>query len=170
VTLIFAALLAVDLDEPEEVAGYVEALRRDPFPSRPNEIKTDALTGYAEVVAGRTTAGLARIRQAIVRCGPVNHAPGFRAALQRLLLGAHVVAGHATSGLAVTDRALRLGGTRLWEVDVRVARARFLEDVGAPPATIDVELERAGAVARAHDAAGLVRMVDDVQRARHRAG
>jgi DNA-binding SARP family transcriptional activator len=170
VTLIFAALLAVDLGEADGVAGYVDALRRDPFPGRPNEIKTDALTGYAEVVAGSTIAGLQRIRQAIDRCGPVNHAPGFRAALLRLLVGAHLVAGNPTAGLAAADHALQLGGTRLWEVDVRVARARFLEDASEPAAMIDAELERAGAVARAQGAAGLLRTVDDVQRARQRAG
>ena len=50
---IFAAMLAVDLAEHDAVAGYAAALWRDRDRSRVFEINAEAMTGYADVVAGQ---------------------------------------------------------------------------------------------------------------------
>lgn len=128
--LIFGALLAVDLGEAERVSELAAALHRDPHAARPNDILGTALDGYADLLAGHTAGGLETIRRAIETSGPVNHAPGSRAALLRLSVAAQLLAGDAEGGLAAADAALRLGGTRLWEADVRLARARFLAELG----------------------------------------
>jgi hypothetical protein len=168
VALIFAALLAIDLGETDRVVDLVDALRRDAHPARPNDIKTEALSGYVEIVAGRPAAGLEQLRRAIETSGPVNHAPGFRAALMRLLVAAQLLAGDPEGGLVAADEALRPGGTRLWEADVRIARARFLEDLHRPREEVDAELGRALVVARSLGAAGPAGVAE--QRRRERSG
>jgi hypothetical protein len=170
VALIFATLLAIDLDENDRVGELVDALRRDPHPARPNDIKTDALGGYAEIVAGNASTGLEQLRRAIATSGLVNHAPGFVAALLRVLVAGELLAGDALGGLAAADQALRPGGTRLWEADIRMARARFLEARGEPAGDVDAELDRASAVARSQGAAGTARLVEDRRRERRPAG
>ena len=87
-----------------------------------------------------------------------------------MLVAGELLAGDADGGLAAADQALRLGGTRLWEADIRMARARFLEARGAPAADVDAELDRASAVARSQGAAGPVRLVEDRRRERRSAG
>ena len=164
--LIFAVLLALDLGEDDRLLELVDALRRDPHPARPNDVKTEALMGYAEVVAGRTAAGFDRLRRAVATSGPVNHAPGFRAAMLRVVVAAEVRAGDAEDGLAVVDEALRPGGTRLWEADVRIARARFLEQLRRPAQEVDAELGRALAAARSIAAEGPAHLVEQRQRER----
>ena len=143
VALIFAALLAIDLDETDRVGELVDALRRDPHPARPNDIKTDALGGYAEIVAGNAATGLEQLRRAIETSGLVNHAPGFVAALLRVLVAGELLAGDAEGGLAAADQALRLGGTRLWEADIRMARAgSWRPRANRPPAWTPSSTER----------------------------
>jgi tetratricopeptide (TPR) repeat protein len=168
--LIFAVLLTIDLGEDDRLLELVDALRRDPHPARPNDVKTEALTGYAEIVAGRTGAGFDRLRRAVATSGPVNHAPGFRAALLRVVVAAEVRAGDPEDGLAVSDEALQAGGTRLWEADVRLARARFLDQLDRPAEEVDAELGRALAAARSIAAEGPAHLIEQRQRERSRAG
>jgi hypothetical protein len=47
--------------------------------------------------------------------------------LLRVLVSAHVLADEPEGGLAAADLALGAGGTRLWETDIRAARAHFVE-------------------------------------------
>lgn len=103
---IFASLMALDLDEADRVIEYAAALGEERDPPLPNEIKAMALTGLAEVLTGNVDQGIDRIRSAIEICGPVNHAPGFRAALMRLVVAAYAAAGDADAGLAAAGAAL----------------------------------------------------------------
>jgi len=160
IVLVFAALLALDLEEHDRVREFGVALAQEEQFARPNTIKSGAIAGYVGVLDGHSRDGFARIHRAIEVCGPWNPAPGFRAALMRLLVGAHHAAGDARGGLDAVDGALALGGTRIWEPDLRVLRADFLARLHRPAAEVDTELDRGLAVARMHGAAGQIALVD----------
>ena len=161
----FAALLAVDLDERDRVREFAAALNSNADRARPIEINSAAFAGYVEVLDGRAGKGIRRIRAAIDSCGPRNHAPGFRATLMRLLLGAHVLVGDPEPGLAVADEALRVDGSRIWEAETRRIRAEFLASLGDDQGDVEAELARAAEAARRQGAAGLERRIA-VSRAR----
>jgi DNA-binding SARP family transcriptional activator len=159
---VFAALLAVDLDDHDRLARVVEqaeALAAARLPSRPFEIKFAALQGLVQVLGGQEAEGVARIRQAIQDCGPRNPVPSFRAALARVLLAAVAVVGDPAAGLAATDEALTLGGTRLWEPEAFRLRAEFRRELGHPPALVDADLARAAEVAAEQGALGHQRRI-----------
>jgi hypothetical protein len=156
----FAGLLSLDLDDRDRFREFAAAISSDSGDrARPIEINSTAFAGCVDVIEGRHAEGVRRVRSAIDICGPRNHAPGFRATLMRLLLGAHVVIGDPESGLAVADEALRLDGTRIWEAETRRLRAEFLAGVGGDRADVDAELTRAAEVADRQGALGLVRRV-----------
>jgi ATP/maltotriose-dependent transcriptional regulator MalT len=132
---VFAALLAADLGDPALMARAVKIFR-----GRRRVglllLKSEALLGYTDVLEGRAEAGINRIEESIRRCGPRNRVPGFVPTLYRILVGAHDLAGDAATGLAAADRALALGGTRLWEPEIQRLRQRWLADLGrGEPAT-----------------------------------
>lgn len=158
-TYTFAALLSVDLDERDRFREFAAALGADADRARPIEINVAAFAGYVEVLDGRAEEGIRRIRAAIDSCGPRNHAPGFRATLMRLLLGAQVVVGDPEPGLAVADEALRVDGSRIWEAETRRIRAEFLASLGRDPDDVEAELARGADVARRQGAAGLERRI-----------
>jgi hypothetical protein len=155
----FAALLAVDRDESDRISDYAAALSASGDRARLIDINAAALAGYVDVIEGRGAEGVLRIRTAIEICGPRNHAPGFRATLMRLLLGAHVILGDPESGLEVADETLRLDGTRIWEAETRRLRAEFLAALGGSRGDVEAELARAEDVARRQGAVGLARRI-----------
>jgi tetratricopeptide (TPR) repeat protein len=156
----FAGLLSVDLDDRDRFREFATAISSNAGDrSRPIEINAMAFAGYIDVIEGRAVEGVRRIRSAIDVCGPRNHAPGFRATLMRLLLGAHVIIGDPESGLAAADEALRLDGTRIWEAENRRLRAEFLAGLGGDRADVDAELARAAEIADQQGALGLARRV-----------
>ena len=126
---IFAAVLAADLSDPALMVRAVATFRRRPRTGL-LFFKTEALLGYVDVIEGRAAAGIQRIEEAIRRCGPRNPAPGFIPTLHRLLVGAYDLAGDAAGALAAADHALALGGTRLWEPELRRIRHRALAILG----------------------------------------
>lgn len=154
---VFAALLAVDLDEPAPYRGYVDAMLDAQH--QPLQIAADVFVGYADVLEGRATDGIERIRAAI-GTQPVNHAPGQHACHLRMLVGAYDLAGDVEDGLSSADEALRSGGTRIWEAEHRRLRAGFVGARGAPAAEVEAELARATDVARHQGAVGLERRVE----------
>ena len=147
VALVFAALLAVDFEEDDEVKAYAARLATRADQGGPIRINAAAWSAYAEVLDGRAATGLARIRAALASCGDRNPAPGFRATLYRLLVAAHVAADDPRGGLAATEEALAATGTRIWEPEIRRARAMFLAATG-DHAGAATELDRAEEVAR----------------------
>lgn len=160
VTHVFAALLAVDMEDGAGVRTHASALGGDRDQARPNEIIARAVLGLAAVLDGDPTGGIARVRSAIEAAGPDDHAPGFRAALLRLLVAAHAAAGDADGGLAAVDAALGLDGSRIWEAELRRLRATFLAATGGTRAEVEAELSRAAGVARSQGAAGFQRRID----------
>ena len=158
VALVFAALLALDLDEDDGVKAYSARLAARADQGGPIGINASAWPGYVEVLDGRAAAGIARIRTALASCGDRNPAPGFRATLYRLLVAAHEAADDPHGGLATTQEALAAGGTRIWEPEIRRVRATFLAAVGDHTGA-ETELERGEEVARLTGSLGLLRRI-----------
>jgi tetratricopeptide (TPR) repeat protein len=129
VTYVFAALLALDLDERDRFQEIAAGLQAIDYDAEPNRIKSQAISGCARVFAGDARAGIAQIEQAVARCRPVNPAPGFRSALMRVYGGALHAAGDRAKGLRAADDALALPGTRLWDADHQRLRRDFLADL-----------------------------------------
>lgn len=148
--LLFAALLAVDMREPERVRAYTASLNDGlEHQWRPTQVGTDALNGYVAVLDGQEEAGIARIQRTLNEAHEADHAPGMRACLVRELLEACAMTRDSRSGLAAAGRALEMGGAaRVWEAETRRLRAEFLAALGAPANEVEAELGRALAVAR----------------------
>jgi DNA-binding SARP family transcriptional activator len=163
VALVFAAALAVDAGEPDRYREHVAALGsgRDVGPAR---TALEGFLGLVDVLDGRVDEGFERIRGVIDLARTVDQAPGQRAMMIRLLLAGHEAAVDAEGGLATAAEALRLGGTRIWEAEIRRLRARFLADLAGPRHEVAAELDRAVAVARRQGAAGLERRVEATRR------
>jgi len=159
VTLVFAGLLAVDLDERQAVRGYAGALAAVPRTAA-FAAASEAFGGYVDVLDGRPGPGLARVR-AVVDASAPDHAPGQVTTHARLLVAAYDAAGDAAGGLAAVDEALRMGGSRIWEAELRRLRAVFLAGQDAPAGQVDAELDRARAVAAASRLPGLTRRVNE---------
>jgi DNA-binding SARP family transcriptional activator/tetratricopeptide (TPR) repeat protein len=154
VTGIFAGLLAVDLEEPEPIARYVPDLEDARGRSEVYELNAVAFRAFLDVLEGRVSEGLATLRRVIDSCGGRNPAPSFRSTILRLLVAAHDVTGDAAGALAATDEALRLGGTRIWEPELRRIRAESLAALGRPEIETSTELVLAEEVARAQASRG----------------
>jgi DNA-binding SARP family transcriptional activator len=151
VALVFGALLALEMREPERLRELAAALasQRGEDSSPPNHLFAQVLGGYVDVLDGRRTDGVARIQRALDGAGNADHAPGMRGSLLRVLVEACAAAGDARAGLAAAERALDLGGAaRIWEAELRRRRAEFLSALGAPAAEVESELARALEVAR----------------------
>jgi hypothetical protein len=152
--LVFAALLALELGEPERLREHAAALgaRRAEL-WRPTRVAGDALDGYVEVLDGRPEAGMARLRKALDDPAEAEHAPGLHASVARLLLGACSLAGDARAGLLAVDRALGLGdNVRTWASEARRLRGELLAAVGAADDQVEAELRRALRIARGQGA------------------
>jgi DNA-binding SARP family transcriptional activator len=126
--LVFAALLAIDMREPERVRAYTASLNDGLEQQwRPTQASAAALNGFVDVLDGRVSAGMARIQRVLDDPGAGEHAPGMGGAVVRILLEACAIAGDARTGLAAADRALGMGGTaRVWEAEARRLRTEFL--------------------------------------------
>jgi DNA-binding SARP family transcriptional activator len=124
VVCIFAALLAVDMEDPERFGRYLEQLP-DATGQQALEVAARALRGFGDVLAGDPDAGIRRIRDA-VELSSVDHAPCQQATHLHLLVRAYEVAGDAAGGLEAAEEALAAPGTRIWDADHRRARTRFL--------------------------------------------
>jgi len=97
IVLVFASLLAVDLDDTDALRGYASRFAGLDVPSVAP--MREAYSGYLDVVDGRP--GIARIQRAIENARGKEHAPGMQSVLARVLVGACVIAGDARTGLAV---------------------------------------------------------------------
>jgi tetratricopeptide (TPR) repeat protein len=134
--LVFAALLAVDLGDTDDLRRYTAALLES---SRDRSVKAaavaaEAYRGYLEVLDGDTSVGLERARRALADRG--HHAPGHRATIARILLAAAVAAGDAATGLAAADALLSAGaGAPLWAAEARRRRAELAGNARGTPAT-----------------------------------
>lgn len=161
---IFSCLLAVDLGDHDRLRGWARQLGALGMDSLPFATKHEALLGLVEAIDGRPAHGIARTRAALERCGGRNFYPCFQAAIVRVLLAAHSVAGDVAGGLEACARALDLGSTQLWDAEIHRARAEFLHATGAEVAQLEGELRAAEAVARRQAAGGHLRRVEATRR------
>jgi DNA-binding SARP family transcriptional activator len=152
VALIFAGVLAVDRRDLTRLREHARALEAEAGDEAPGQIRTpvELFAGYLDVIDGRATAGVARLRatreRVVHREAP---APGLPGIATRILLAAYARADEPEAGLTLADEALDMGrGAQLWEAEIRRLRATFLAALGADDDAIAVELERALAVAR----------------------
>lgn len=151
---VFAALLALEMRDLERLRAEVAALRAE----RPRDeaehvqIIGEVFAGYLDVCEGRKDAGLARIQRARDESPSASPTPGHHEMIARIHLAACAAAGDARAGLAAADRALAMGGARLWDAEAHRLRAAFLVALGAAPDEVERTLERAQAVAHAQGA------------------
>jgi DNA-binding SARP family transcriptional activator len=152
----FAALLAIELDDVEDARTDVAALQALAAEAmRAAQQGIEILGGYLAVRDGDHERGLERMRRALEDARGGRHAPGQEAITERLLIEAYAIAGEVDAGLAAADEALRGAGPRLWEAETRRRRAGFLAALGAPDAEIDQELALALRVAEEQGALAL---------------
>jgi DNA-binding SARP family transcriptional activator/tetratricopeptide (TPR) repeat protein len=163
VTGIFAGLLAVDLEEPDPIARYVPDLEDARGRSAVYELNAVAFRAFLDVLEGRVPEGLAALRRVIDSCGGRNPAPSFRSTILRLLVAAHDIMGDAGGVLAATAEALGLGGTRIWEPEVRRVRADALASLDRPETEVSIELDLAEAVAREQASRGPLRRLEQTR-------
>jgi hypothetical protein len=127
ITLWFAGLLAVDMDDQASLQRCAARLAGLVHGTRPLRAGGAALAGYVDVLDGRIQRGLARCRQVIADEGDAPAAPGLSAALQRVLLAACLAAGDAGAALAAADRLLQMGGAAcVWQPEARRRRDELL--------------------------------------------
>jgi DNA-binding SARP family transcriptional activator len=152
--LVFAALLALDMRNPEAFRECVSALQTACSEHDPRQIlvAAEAYTGLIDVLNGRKESGIARIQRALADSHGTQHSPGQHAMVMRVLLEAYAAAGDTQAGLAAADHALAMGGARLWEAEVRRLRAEFLAALGASVQDVEMELERALEIAHRQQA------------------
>jgi DNA-binding SARP family transcriptional activator len=118
--LVFAAVLALDLDDIEEVRRLTPELVAAGREVKPCAMTGQALEGYLAVLDGQPAAGLARVRAALEAAPETDHAPGHRASLARILLAAGVAAGDAETVRQAAERVLGAGaGAPLWGPEAR---------------------------------------------------
>jgi DNA-binding SARP family transcriptional activator len=162
---IFGAMLSLDLDDHDTYRRCARHFADGSDRAGVHLLMAEALLGYLDVLDGNADRGLRRIRTSFERCGGRNPAPSVQSMVLRLLVGAHAATGDHTGGLAATDLALALGGTRLWEPEVRRLRARFLAARGAPGPEIAAQLDEASAAATRIGAPGAAARVDATRHA-----
>jgi hypothetical protein len=158
VALVFAALLALELHDLDDLRAYTAMLTAmdGEHEARPTQVAAEALRGYIDVLDGQDEAGILRIQRALDDTRAADHAPGMRAQLVRILLEACAVAGDATIGLSVADHALASSDAdRLWEAEYHRLRAVFLANLNSPTSDVESELQRAIDVARRQGAISL---------------
>src|SRR5215472_3742076 len=151
----WAAILAMDRGDATELR-HAQALGRYEADDAPAQIlwAARAFAGHADLLEGRTAAGLALVREIREQVmGSHAPAPGVPGVATRLLLRGYAIAGEPEAGLALADEALGMGrGAELWEAEIRRLRATFLAALGSPADVVTAELERALAVARRQQA------------------
>jgi len=158
VAKLFAAVLAVEIGQTDDIRACAAALDRDGERSSMFDITDEVFKGYVEALDGRVE-GLARIRRAVDELGASSPAPGAISTLTRVLVGAHELVGDPSEGRAAAELALRLEGSRVWEPELRRLRSMFLARSGAPVSDVRTELDNASRVAGAHMQAGPARVI-----------
>ena len=121
--LTFAALLALDMGDEQELRGYTAALV-DAAAGEVNHRVTSAFRGYLAVLDGDPDEGTAVIRDAVQHTRQRPAAPGEHAILTRILLAACVAAGDRAGAVGAANALLDMDGAALvWEPEARRVRA-----------------------------------------------
>ncbi|MFI6094972.1 ATP-binding protein [Lentzea sp. NPDC051213] len=127
--LVFASLLALDMEDVPALRGFVE---RGKAAARPGtgvqvEAAVAALDAYLRVLDAGSPERIAEIER-IVAATPKQDqaAPGLRSSLLRILLAACDAAGDADTGLRVADELIALTNSVVWRPEAERLRAKFL--------------------------------------------
>lgn len=151
VTRVFAAMLALEMRDPERVRLYARHLwDADVVRGAWHlQVMAEAYRGYLDALAGAGDAGIDRIQQAFDDPrGTEPEAPGADAIVLRALLETCRVAGDARRGLAAAERALAASDpARLWRAEVLRLRAEFMSALGHPAADVESGFEAAAVLA-----------------------
>ncbi len=161
--MIFSCLLAIDMADHDQLRVRFRNLRALGLNTLPFATKHEAIAGMIDVLDGKPSEGIGRIRAALARCGGRNFNPGFQAATVRILVAAHAATGDAAGGLEACERALGLASTPIWDPEFHRARALFLLSTGADVVEVHEALRVAGTVARRQCAAGHARRIEDTR-------
>jgi len=127
-SLLFASLLALDMRDLPSLRGFVD--RAKAVTSAGTGVQVEgalaALAAYLDVVDGRPSEGIARIRRVVAATPPVDQAaPGLRSSLLRILLAACDAADDADAGLVVADELIALSSSVVWRSEAERLRAKF---------------------------------------------
>lgn len=161
---IFSCLLAIDMDDRDQLRVRLRKLDALGLDTLPFATKREAIAGMVDVLDDRASEGISRTRAALARCEGRNFNPGLQAAIARILVAAHATAGDATGGLEACERALGLASTPIWDAEIHRARALFLYSAGAEPAQAHEALQVAEDLARHQRAEGHRRRIEDTRR------
>jgi DNA-binding SARP family transcriptional activator len=151
VPLVFAGMLAIELRDLDGLRGHADGLRGW---CRQHEYKAISSTlrafdGYLLVLDGHVADGLASLRGALEDPEQTEHAPGYYACLQRILLAACAGAREPTIGLEAVEHRQEPGsGATLWAAEVLRYRAEFLASLGASSADVEAALFQSLEVSR----------------------
>jgi DNA-binding SARP family transcriptional activator len=160
VTHLFGALLALDLDDTDAFRLRAIHFLDDPLRSGVHLLVGSAILGVLDALEGRADRGISRIEAAIEGLGGRNLAPSSQPIMHRLLVTARSVASDPAATVVAADSALALGGTRLWEPEIRRLRALALAGLHRPAAEVAAELDRAASAASRLGANGPAAKVD----------
>ena len=147
----FAIMLDVELRDWDALRRHAADLagRREELEVKPIQANLQALTGFVQVLDGRTARGIARIRGTVDELAAGEHAPGHRACIARVLMEACSIAGDPPGGIGAAELLLGGGaGAPLWRAEALRMRAESRAALGAPVADVAADLEEALAVAR----------------------
>ena len=161
---IFSCLLAIDLDDFDQLRSRFRTLETLAMDTLPFFTKHEAIAGLVDALDGRRSEGIRRSRAALARCEGRNFYPGFQAAITRILVATHTVAGDADGGLAACEHALALASTPIWDAEVHRARAHLLHACGVDAVRVEEALHAAEVVARQQGARGHQRRIEDTRR------
>ena len=124
--MVFAALLALDMDDKDRVRVYAADLAELALEARPVACFTRAITGYVEVLDQSVAVGMASINSILDEMETNSPAPGMPAIVRRILLAAGVAAGDSVTG-AVAARVLLSppGPAQVWAAEASRRLADF---------------------------------------------
>ena len=124
--LVFAVLLALDMDDNDLVRVYSADLTALALEARPVASFTRAITGYVEVLDRNAAVGMARITDTLHEVETNSPAPGMAAIVRRILLAACVSTGDAATGAAAARVLLSTcGPAQVWAREARRRLADF---------------------------------------------
>jgi DNA-binding SARP family transcriptional activator len=150
-TLVFAALLALEMRDPLRLRAFSAELATARADDAPVHVRSTAevFAGHIDVLDGRVGSGLARIQHILDDPDASEQAPGQEAFFLRVLLESCTLAGDARAGLTTANRLLTKNrGVRLWEAETHRFRAQFLAALGASHEDVEAEINQALETAR----------------------
>lgn len=161
---IFSCLLAIDMADFDQMQVRFRTLDTLALDTLPFFTKHEAIAGLLDVLDGKPSDGILRSRAALARCEARNFYPGFQAAITRILVASHTIAGDAVGGLETCERALALGSTPIWDAEFHRVRAELLHSTGVEVARVEGALQAAEAISRHQAAGGHRRRIEDTRR------